>query len=155
MQLVEPLAHAAQFTSPMMPVPYLVLSISRETADTFTLEVEPQNGASVPAYQPGQFSMLWSFGVGEVPVSVSGDTADPAQLVYTIRSVGAVSRALVTARPGSSIGVRGPFGSSWPVDAARGRDMIIVAGGIGLAPLRPAIYRVLRNRADLDRKSVV
>jgi NAD(P)H-flavin reductase len=151
MQLVEPLAHAAQFTSPMMPVPYLVLSISRETADTFTLEVEPQNGASVPAYQPGQFSMLWSFGVGEVPISTSGDTADSTQLLYTIRSVGAASRALVSVRPRSLIGVRGPFGSSWPVDAARGRDMIIVAGGIGLAPLRPAIYRVLRNRADFKR----
>jgi NAD(P)H-flavin reductase len=122
-------------SSPWAPLPYSVRSVSRETADTFTLRMEPQNGAPIPRYHPGQFSMLWSFGVGEAPISMSGDTADPARLVYTIRSVGAASRALVTARPRSSIGVRGPFGSSWPVDAARGRDVVIVAGGIGLAPL--------------------
>ena len=81
--------------------------------------------------------MLWSFGVGEVPISMSGDPADATRLVYTIRSVGQASRALVTARPGASVGVRGPFGTGWPVDAARGRDVIIMAGGIGLAPLRP------------------
>jgi NAD(P)H-flavin reductase len=138
-------------SSPWAPLPYSLRSVSRETADTFTLQIEPQNGAPIPRYHPGQFSMLWSFGVGEAPISMSGDTANPAQLVYTIRSVGAASRALVTARPGASIGVRGPFGSSWPVDAARGRDVVIVAGGIGLAPLRPAIYLVLRNRADFGR----
>lgn len=147
MQRIE----AMSVSSPMMPLPYLLRGVSRETADTFTLRIEPKNGASIPSYQPGQFSMLWSFGVGEVPISMSGDTADPARLIYTIRSVGAASRALVTARPGSWIGVRGPFGSSWPVELARGRDVVIVAGGIGLAPLRPAIYRVLRNHTEFGR----
>ena len=151
MPLVEALAPATQASNPMTPALYLLRSIARETPDTFTLQVEPRNGAPLPGYQPGQFSMLWSFGVGEVPISMSGDTADPARLVYTMRSVGAASGSLVTARPGASIGVRGPFGSSWPVDAAHGRDVVIVAGGIGLAPLRPAIYHVLRNRAEFGR----
>lgn len=140
-----------QMCNPMAPVPYGVHSVSRETADTFTLLLEPQNGALLGSFQPGQFSMLWSFGVGEVAISMSGDTDDATRLVYTIRSVGQASRALVTARPGVSVGVRGPFGTGWPIDAARGRDVIIVAGGVGLAPVRPVIYRVLRHRGEYGR----
>jgi NAD(P)H-flavin reductase len=138
-------------TDPIAPLTYAVREVSRETSDTYTLVLEPQNGQGLARFQPGQFAMLWSFGVGEVPISMSGDTFDERRLVYTIRSVGHVSRALVTAGLGQFVGVRGPFGTSWPVDAARGRDVIIVAGGIGLAPLRPAIYHVLRNRSDYGR----
>lgn len=135
----------------MVPVPHAVRQVRRETPDTFTLLLQPQNGASLESYQPGQFSMLWSFGVGEIPISMSGDASDARRLVYTIRSVGQASRALITASPGSSVGVRGPFGTSWPVNAARGRDVIIMAGGIGLAPLRPAIYQVLHNRSEYGK----
>lgn len=147
MRRIDPM----RVSNPMVPVPYAVRRVRRETPDTFTLLLEPQNGASLDSYQPGQFSMLWSFGVGEVPISISGDPAEATRLVYTIRSVGQASRGLVTARPGASVGVRGPFGTSWPVEAARGRDVIIMAGGIGLAPLRPLIYRVLRNRSEYGR----
>lgn len=140
-----------ELSNPMAPAPYVVRSVSRETADTFTLVLEPLNGASVGSFKPGQFGMLWSFGVGEVPISMSGDTDDSTRMVYTIRSVGQASRALVTTRPGVSVGVRGPFGTSWPVDAICGRDVIIVAGGVGLAPVRPIIYRVLRNRSEYGR----
>ena len=140
---------------PLVPIPYTVRQVFRETPDTFTLLLDPENGAQIESYQPGQFSMLWSFGVGEVPISMSGDSADSTQLVYTIRSVGHASRALVTARPGVSVGVRGPFGTSWPLEAAHGRDVIIMAGGIGLAPLRPAIYRVLRDRSKYGRLIVL
>jgi NAD(P)H-flavin reductase len=142
---------AIRVSNPMVPVPYAVRQVRRETPDTFTLLLEPQNGASLESYQPGQFSMLWSFGVGEIPISMSGDSADARRLVYTIRSVGQASRALITVSPGKSVGVRGPFGTSWPVEAARGRDVIIMAGGIGLAPLRPAIYRVLHNRSEYGK----
>jgi NAD(P)H-flavin reductase len=147
MPRIEPM----RVSNPMVPVPYAVRQVRRETPDTFTLLLEPQNGASLESYEPGQFSMLWSFGVGEIPISMSGDAADARRLVYTIRSVGQASRALITASPGNSVGVRGPFGTSWPVDAARGRDVIIMAGGIGLAPLRPAIYRVLHNRSEYGK----
>jgi NAD(P)H-flavin reductase len=147
MRRIEPM----QVSNPMVPLPYGVRQVRRETPDTFTLLLEPQSGASLESYQPGQFSMLWSFGVGEVPISMSGDPADATRLVYTIRSVGQASRGLVTARPGVSVGVRGPFGTSWPVEAARRRDVIIMAGGIGLAPLRPAIYRVLHNRSEYGK----
>lgn len=147
MRLIE----RGHMIDPMAPVAYAVRNVLRETPDTYTLVLEPQNGVLPESFQPGQFGMLWSFGVGEAPISMSGDTANLERLVYTIRSVGQVSRALVSMRPGASVGVRGPFGTGWPLDAARGRDVIIVAGGIGLAPLRPAIYRVLRERSEYGR----
>jgi NAD(P)H-flavin reductase len=92
--------------------------------------------------------MLWVFGVGELPISISGDPAQQDCLIYTVRSVGQATHALVSQKVGDSVGVRGPMGVGWPVQVARGRDVIIVAGGIGLAPLRPLIYEVLRNRKD-------
>ncbi len=136
---------------PMLPVAVRVASVTRETHDTCTLVTEPAGSDGLPAFAPGQFSMLYSYGVGEVPISISGDPGVPDRLVYTIRSVGAVSGALVNRHPGDQISMRGPFGSAWPVEASRGRDVLVVAGGIGLAPLRPVIYHILRHRANYGR----
>ncbi len=139
-------------TRPVMePVPVRVTSVSKETHDTFTLTVAPPPGDPVSAFEPGQFSMLYVYGVGELPISISGDPAVRESLTYTIRSVGQVTYQLVTRQPGDFIGVRGPFGSSWPLKEARGKSVLIVAGGIGLAPLRPAIYSILRHRGDYNR----
>lgn len=132
-----------------------VVAVDRETHDTFTLTVTAANGEPLEPFQPGQFSMLYVFGVGELPISISGDPADAERLVYTVRSVGQATHALVSRKPGDVIGVRGPFGTSWPVKEARGKDVLIVAGGIGLAPLRPVIYHVLRNRDDYVRLIVL
>jgi NAD(P)H-flavin reductase len=143
-------AEAVHEPNPMLPSPFVVRHVAKETYDTFTLTMKPQNGGGT-AFLPGQFSMLWVYGVGELPISISGDPAQPEQLVYTIRSVGAATHALVSQAEGSAVGVRGPYGTSWPVEAARGRDLIIVAGGIGLAPLRPVIYEVLNHRAEYGR----
>jgi NAD(P)H-flavin reductase len=134
----------------MVPEPYVLRRVAKETADTFTLSLAPENGAVHP-FQPGQFSMLWAFGVGEIPISISGDPANSDELTYTIRAVGATTRSMVSRKPGAQIGVRGPFGAGWPTEIARGRDVVIVAGGIGLAPLRPVLYHVLANRADYGR----
>ena len=134
----------------MQPRSFRVLRNARETADTFTLTLAPEDGG-VTDFAPGQFSMLWAFGVGEVPISISGDPAAHDRLTYTIRFVGATTQALATRRAGSAVGVRGPFGVGWPMDDARGRDVVIVAGGIGLAPLRGAIYHVLAHREDYGR----
>jgi len=140
---------------PMLPHPYLVQSVSKETPDTFTLKLAPEPGANGGSFRPGQFSMLWVFGVGELPISISGNPAEHDQLVYTVRSVGQATNALVSQRVGAGVGVRGPFGTGWPVDAARGRDVIVVAGGIGLAPLRPVVYEVLKHRGDYGRLVVL
>ncbi len=128
----------------MTPVPYRVVSRTVETHDTTTLELVPIADAIAP--QPGQFAMLYAFGVGEVPISTSGRASADGRLTHTIRSVGAVSRALAASSPGDVIGVRGPFGTGWPLAEAEGGDLVVVAGGIGLAPLRPAVYHALARR---------
>ena len=132
-----------------------VAGVVKETQDTFTLTMEAQAGGALAPYAPGQFSMLYVFGNGELPISISGDPEVPGRLVYTVRSVGKATHALVNTPPGGGIGMRGPFGTSWPLAEARGKDVLIVAGGIGLAPLRPAICHVLSHRDDYVRLIVL
>jgi NAD(P)H-flavin reductase len=137
--------------APMRPARYVVAARREETYDTVTLLLRPAD-TPIQAPRPGQFTMLYAYGVGEVPVSVSGIGGAPGQvLVQTIRAVGAVTRALCGAVPGDVIGVRGPFGTDWRVSGADGRDMLVVAGGIGLAPLRPVVLAALAQRARYDR----
>jgi NAD(P)H-flavin reductase len=136
--------------NPMLPQPCFIRRVLNDTYDTFTLELDPVIGHPFH-FAPGQFNMLYAFGVGEVPVSISGDPKHPETLIHTIREVGTVTRAIRKLRPGSLIGVRGPFGSSWPVEKAEKSDVVIVAGGIGLPPLRPAIYHILANREKYGR----
>jgi NAD(P)H-flavin reductase len=133
----------------MAPRPFRVERKVRETYDTWTLALAPVRGEQLEV-APGQFTMLYAFGIGEVPISVSGPP-----LAQTIRAVGPVTRALCAARPGSVIGVRGPFGTSWPVEAVRGQDVLILAGGVGLPPVRPALYHLLDHRADYGRVIVL
>jgi NAD(P)H-flavin reductase len=142
-------------SDPMTPRPFRVQRVRRETYDTFTLELEPANGADGFSFAAGQFNMLYLFGVGEVPISISGDPTKPQTLVHTVRSVGAVTQALRSLKRGNVLGVRGPFGSHWPVEEAAGSDVVIVAGGIGLAPLRPVIYYLLSNRDKYGRIALV
>jgi anaerobic sulfite reductase subunit B len=151
-QRTAPPAPAAETAA--VPRFYRVASRREDTADTVTLELaEPAQ--PVPAFAPGQFAMLTAFGVGEVPISVSGlgDSGGgrARRLEHTLRAVGAVTRALHAAPPGSLIGVRGPFGTSWDVASAAGRDVVIVAGGIGLAPLRPVVLTALADRSRYGR----
>jgi len=122
-----------------------------ETADTFTLEIEPTNNSGRFSFTPGQFNMLYVFGVGEVPISISGNPIGKHPLEHTTRAVGAVTKAMRRLNPGDTIGVRGPFGSRWPIANGVGRDVVIVAGGIGLAPLRPALYELLAHREEYRR----
>lgn len=136
----------AVLADPMVPHPCRLRRVRRETADTFTLDLEPGPGRDGWRFSPGQFNMLYVFGVGEVPVSISGDPGRPEALVHTTRRVGAVTRAMGRLGRGDTLGVRGPFGSPWPLDQALRSDVLLVAGGIGLAPLRPALYRLLAAR---------
>jgi NAD(P)H-flavin reductase len=130
----------------MLPRLFRVQRYLQETDDTFTLELAPLDEGAPLAFAPGQFNMLYVFGVGEVPISISGDPDKPAVLVHTTRAVGTVTKVMARLRRGDVIGVRGPYGTPWPVDQAEGHDVVIVAGGIGLAPLRPALYRLLARR---------
>lgn len=137
----------------MTPVPYRVVSRRPETADTWTLELEPLDESIRP--RAGQFDMLHAFGIGEVPISTSGDHEGDGPLTHTVRAVGAVTRALCALEPGAVVGVRGPFGTEWPLAEAVGGDLVVVAGGIGLAPLRPAIRHALGRRDDYGAVSVL
>jgi NAD(P)H-flavin reductase len=130
---------------PMVPGIARVQRRRRDGPQVWTLEIEAAE-AAVGAFQPGQFNMLTAFGVGEVPISFSGDPASPHRLVHTIRAVGPVSTSLVGLKRGDVLGLRGPFGMGWPMAEAVGRDVIVVAGGLGLAPLRPVLYRLVAER---------
>ena len=141
----------ARPAAPMTPHPFVVQRALPETDDTFTLELAADRGFEPLAFRPGQFNMLYVFGVGEVPISISGDPATPQTLVHTTRVVGATTRAMRQLKRGDQLGVRGPFGTAWPVEEAEGQDVLFVAGGIGLAPLRPALYRVLSRRERYGR----
>jgi anaerobic sulfite reductase subunit B len=138
----------------MTPVPFRVAAREQDTVDTWTLKLEPLTGPG-PVIGPGQFMMVYAFGIGEVPISVSGPPGVPGPVVLTVRSVGAVSGAICSSEPGAVLGLRGPFGTSWPVEAAAGGDVVVVAGGIGLAPLRPVVLHALAHRGGYERVTVL
>lgn len=140
--------------APMQSRPFRVLEIWREVSDTFSMKLTPEDGGPV-VFAPGQFNMLYVFGVGEIPISVSGDPAQTSVLIHTTRAVGKVSQAMNTLKAGDILGLRGPFGTCWPLDVAEGMDLVFVAGGIGLAPLRPAIYAAMNNRGRYGNIAVL
>ncbi len=144
-------AEPIQAVDPMAPRWYRILQRRRENHDTFTLELTPKDGGAPMAFAPGQFNMLYVFGVGEIPISISGDPGQPQRLIHTTRAVGTVTKAMSRLGKGDLIGVRGPFGTSWPLAEAEGKDVVVVTGGIGLAPLRPAIYQLLAHREKYAR----
>lgn len=143
---------------PWAPIPARVLSRRAEIGDTWTLEIAPQ--VPLAPFAPGQFNMLWLFGAGEAAISYSGgatlaggsgDTAGAGPIRHTIRAVGKVSAGLAALDEGAVLGVRGPFGVGWPMAEAEGGDVVVVAGGLGLAPLRPAILHLMHHRARYGR----
>ncbi|MDH6514788.1 anaerobic sulfite reductase subunit B [Streptomyces pseudovenezuelae] len=136
-----------------LPVPYLVVDRRRETPESVTLWVEPLAEA-LDDFVPGQFAMVHCFGRGEIPLSVSS-VQSTGGLAHTVRAVGAVSAGLCEARTGDVLGLRGPYGTGWELEQARGRDVLVVAGGIGLAPLRPLVLSALADPEAYGRISVL
>jgi NAD(P)H-flavin reductase len=132
-----------------------VRAVTSETPGVFTYDLAFDDPNARYRFQPGQFNMLYLPGVGEVAISVSSDPAEPQNLRHTIRVVGSVTQAIARLQPGAKIGVRGPFGTAWPVESCRGQDVIVAAGGLGLAPLRPAIYHLIRHRTEYGRVTVL
>ena len=130
------------------PLAFRVVERRQETADTWTLELEGQEPLR---FEPGQFTMLAAGGHGEVPISISGDPGRPERLVHTVRAVGLATQAICAAQPGAALSVRGPFGRGWPLGAAQGGDLVIVAGGVGLAPVRCAVYAALADPSRYAR----
>jgi NAD(P)H-flavin reductase len=140
--------------SPMLPQVARVRRVVKETHDCFSLVFDSPTGEPFQ-FEPGQFNMLYAFGVGEVPISISSAPSQKEPLCHTIRAVGAVTKALQKLKKGDEVGIRGPFGSAWPLDFAAGRDVVVIAGGIGLSPLRPAICQILAQRDRFGQVSIV
>lgn len=138
----------------MLPRPFTVAEVRRESADTTTLDLEPADGGSL-SYEPGQFTMVYVPGVGEVPISIAGGGSGEASLVHTVRAVGAVTGAICRLQAGDTVGIRGPYGRTWPLEEAEGGDLLVVAGGIGLAPLRTVIRTALAHRERFGSLAVL
>jgi NAD(P)H-flavin reductase len=151
---VAPNASAAP-GGPYAPSPYRVERATPETADTVSLVLRPAPGAPPLKFLPGQFNMVYRFGVGEAAISISGDPTRSGELVHTVRAAGKITAALTRSAPGETLGIRGPYGAGWPVERAEHRDVVIVAGGLGLPPLRPALYEMLAQRGRFDRIEVI
>jgi NAD(P)H-flavin reductase len=131
----------------------VIRRVVRETPDTATYWMtfrDPLHRATYH-HRPGQINMVYLFGIGEVPLSVSSDPGRPTRIAHTVRSTGRVTDAFRLLRPGDQVGIRGPFGRPWPVGEAEEGDLLIVAGGLGMAPLRPVIYEALRQRQIFRR----
>ncbi|WP_193164244.1 FAD/NAD(P)-binding protein [Microbulbifer hainanensis] len=129
----------------MIPALLRIDRRSEEYAGTFTLHLSADDGGALPEFMPGQFNMLYAFGTGEVAISMSGSPTGDKGYVHTVRVHGLATQALGRLREGEQIGVRGPFGQGWPLDQVEDRDLLIIAGGLGLAPLRPLIYSLLNG----------
>ena len=140
-----------------IPVPARILDVTTENFNTLTFRMRflDEGLRDMYRFAPGQFNMVYVPGVGEAAISVSSDPEESGTLAHTIRVVGSVTGAIATRGPGDVVGLRGPFGKPWPMDQLEGQDLVIVAGGIGLAPLRPVIYSVLRHRERYRRVVVL
>ena len=137
----------------MLPRSARIVRRIRESRDIVTLILD-LDGEHFH-FEPGQFNMLCQPGVGEVAISISGDPSDHRHVVHTVRNVGAVTDSICSLKQGDWIGLRGPYGSTWPVEEAEGSDVLIIAGGLGLAPVRPIIYHLLNNRSRYGTVSVL
>ena len=144
----------APVTEEMLPQEFRVVDRRVEAPDVVTIDFQPEEGDGF-RFLPGQFSMTYVFGIGEVPLSIGSDPHQPSTLTHTVRRVGAVTAAICELAPGSTIGVRGPYGSAWPLAGADGRDVVMVAGGLGLAALRPAVLEVLAGRERFGSVSLL
>jgi len=132
----------------------MVNSVTRETPDTFTLLLDLHDGRSPAEFKAGQFNMLYCFGVGEVPISIASWRKEKL-LMHTVRTVGTVTAPITRLRAGDSIGLRGPFGKQWPLEGASGKQLLVIAGGLGLPPLRPVIEEARSEPRRFDGVKII
>jgi NAD(P)H-flavin reductase len=134
-----------------------IVDITDEIQDvaTYHLEFVDESVGKSFTFRPGQFNMLYLPGVGEAAISISSDPARRGTLDHTVRFAGNVTGELARLGDGATFGLRGPFGSAWPIEECLGGDVIIVTGGIGLAPLRPAIYELLNRKTEFGQLTLL
>jgi sulfhydrogenase subunit gamma (sulfur reductase) len=143
--------------NPYLPAEAEIVERIQELPSVFTLRLQlcDPELRNVWRFAPGQFNMLYLYGVGEVPISIVSDPQEPAHLGHTIRVVGRVTRGLAGLRPGERIGVRGPYGRGWPLQETTGHDVLIVTGGLGCAPVVAVINYVIARRASFGKLTII
>lgn len=143
--------------NPDRPVPVEIIERIAETPSIFTLHLRFMNPADAQAYQlqPGQYNMLYLYGVGEIPISIVSDPEHDGVLEHTIRTVGRVTQGMERLQVGDQLGLRGPYGQGWPLEAAEGQDVVIVTGGLGCAPVVSMIRYILRRRERFGRLTIL
>jgi NAD(P)H-flavin reductase len=134
-----------------------VLARIQESPTIFTLQLRLDDAAAQAAYRfaPGQFNMLYLYGVGEVPISIMSDPEERDLIGHTIRALGRVTRGLAALKPGDRVGLRGPFGRGWPLQEVGGCDVVLVTGGLGCAPVVSVIHYVLRRRERFGKLVII
>ncbi len=132
---------------PLQPEPFRIVDNWAETHDVFTLSIAPLKKRKF-TFTPGQYHMINAFGVGESPMSICSHPDNPGEILHTIRAVGSVTRKLKNLAKDDIIGIRGPFGNPWPMEQLKDKSVLLIAGGIGLAPLRPVVYSLLSQRKN-------
>ena len=139
----------ANAMDPWLVMPAVITHTRQETpgVSTYSIELRDRDAAKQYFAKPGQFNMLYIPGIGEAAISLSGNPGKCNPLIHTIRAVGSVTNQLGRLPIGATLGIRGPFGSHWPLDQCVGKDIVLVAGGIGLAPIRPVINEIISNRS--------
>lgn len=139
--------------NPWLPLVTTIGEIKPEVSGIVTYRLDFADPAVAASYYflPGQFNMLYLPAIGEVAISISSDAADQSALLHTVRAAGSVTSAMARLKVGDQVLLRGPYGSAWPMEAMKGLDLVIACGGVGLAPLRPAIYHIVKNRSDYGR----
>jgi len=140
---------------PMLPYTATVRAIRTEAYGISTFCLEYNDPGAGIGFSPGQFNMISLPGFGEVAISISSDPNTPRIMEHTIRYAGSVTRAIGRLRVGDTVGMRGPYDNPWPMQLAEGKDLMIVSGGIGLAPLRPVILEALHHRSSFGRVLVL
>lgn len=142
-------------TDPYLPADAVIIKREQQSKTIFTIDCELTQASKLQHFQPGQFNMLYFYGVGEVAISIMSDPDDHSHISHTIRNVGRVTNGLAQCQVGDHIGIRGPYGSSWPLVDALGKDLIIVTGGLGCAPVVSIINYIFRRRALFGHVSIL
>jgi sulfhydrogenase subunit gamma (sulfur reductase) len=134
--------------NPYLPHDAQIVERVQEAPSIFSLRLRFADPEVHSAYrfQPGQFNMLYLYGVGEVPISIVSDPEDPHVLSHAIRALGRVTKGLDQLRPGDHVGLRGPYGRGWPLEQAEGRDVLVITGGLGCAPVVSVINYLVNRR---------
>src|SRR3990172_6544073 len=149
----RPFAEGVRMDNPHLPLEAEVVERIQESPTIFTLRLRFTDPVKHAAFRfaPGQFNMLYLYGVGEVAISIVSDPEDEALFAHTIRVVGRVTRGLAQLQAGDRLGARGPYGRGWPLKQAEDRDVMIVTGGLGCAPVVSVINYVIRRREKFRR----